>query len=53
MVKLSVKWSREHVIEFSKSIYNQLLNDKVSDYFEVTLYLNGCNIQINEGEITQ
>lgn len=53
MVKLKLHWSREHVIEFSKQIYKQLLEDKLSDYFDLTIYLDGCNIQINDGEISQ
>lgn len=53
MVKLNLHWSREHIVEFSKQIYNQLLNDKVSDYFGITIYLDGCNIQIEDGEVNQ
>lgn len=53
MVKLKLHWSREHVEEFSKQVYNKLLKDRESDYFSVTLYLDGCDIKIEEGEIRQ
>ena len=53
MVHLKLHWSREHIEDFSKQVYNQLLKDKDSDYFDITFHLNGCDIHIDEGDIKQ
>lgn len=52
MVQIHLKWFREHLIDFSKQITNKLLNDRVSDSFDITLHLETCNISIENGEVS-
>lgn len=53
MVKLRLNWSREHVIDFSKQLYNLLVKDRLSESFDITLYMESCNITIAEGEVSE
>lgn len=52
MVKLSLRWSREHSQNFLETLQKRLKDSK-SEYFNINLYLDGCNISIDRGEINQ
>lgn len=53
MVKIKLCWSRDHIKSLIETMNNRLLKDDKSEYFDVNLYLDGCNISIERGEIKQ
>lgn len=53
MVKIELCWSREHVENMLVIMKERLANDSKAEYFNVNLFLDGCNICIERGEIKQ